>query len=77
MNRASGSATPSCASAVSVASGPSSTKVVAPSARSAVTASANRTASRACRAQYPGSDSSAAVARRPVSVETSGIRGVP
>ncbi len=62
-------------SAVSVPSGPSSTKVLTPAASNSVTTSANRTASRTWRTQYSGSVISSANAIRPVRFETTGIRG--
>ena len=53
-------------------SGPISTNTVTPCAVSVATASANRTGSRACRGQYPGSGS---VTRSPVRAHAHGTRG--
>ena len=58
----------------STPSGPISTRVRTPRPRSPATAAANRTGSRACRTQYPGSVTCPG-AGAPVSAETSGTPG--
>ncbi len=70
-----GSVRQSWAIEVSTPSGPSSRKVVAPAACRWRTQSANRTAARTCLTQYSGSPNCSAVARAPVTLETTGSWG--